>query len=70
MGAQIRALRERKAWTLADLGNKVGLSKQGVCRIERGEVGSPPSQYDRIARALGASFADLLPTRRNLRRAA
>jgi transcriptional regulator with XRE-family HTH domain len=52
-GAQIRALRMKRKWSLARLGQEVGLTRQAVLRIEQGKVAPPLSRYDDFARALG-----------------
>jgi transcriptional regulator with XRE-family HTH domain len=59
-GAQMRALRIRRGWSLAQLGEQVQLTRQGVQRIEAGEVGSPLSTLDRIATALGSTIPEML----------
>jgi len=66
IGRRIRSLREGRGWSLERLGLSVGLSKQGICRIERGEVGSSPSTYEQIARTLGVTLRDLIPARRRV----
>lgn len=61
VGAAIRALRMRKAWSLAELGRRVGRSRQYVNRVENGSMAPPISVYADFARALGVTLADLLP---------
>lgn len=61
MGAQIRALRMRKGWSLAELGTRIGRSRQYVNRVENGSMAPPISVYADFARALGVALADLLP---------
>jgi transcriptional regulator with XRE-family HTH domain len=69
-GAQIRAFRMRAGLTLDALGKRLGLTRQGVQRIEAGEVASSIDRYEEIARALGVPLRDLLPDKRRRRRAA
>jgi transcriptional regulator with XRE-family HTH domain len=59
-GARIRTLRLRKKWSLAVLGEKVGLTRQAVYRIEQGEVATPLSRLEQFAGALGTSLPSLL----------
>lgn len=61
VGAQIRALRMRKGWSLEKLGRRVGITRKGMSRIE---LGGPTtmSRLDAIARELGVSVSDLLPS--------
>jgi transcriptional regulator with XRE-family HTH domain len=61
VGAAVRALRLRKGWTLAQLGKRVGRSRQYVNRVENGTMAPPISVYADFARALGVGLADLLP---------
>jgi transcriptional regulator with XRE-family HTH domain len=48
------------------LASRVGLTRKGLSKIERGDVSSAVDRYERIARALGVPLADLFvgPPRR------
>lgn len=45
LGHKIRFLRQGKAWTLADLAAKTGLSKAYISDLENGSSGKPNIQY-------------------------
>jgi transcriptional regulator with XRE-family HTH domain len=58
-GEQIRAFRRVRGWSLETLAGRVGLTRKGLSKIERGDVSSAVDRYERIARALGVPLADL-----------
>jgi transcriptional regulator with XRE-family HTH domain len=60
VGAQIRAIRMRKGWTLEKLGRRVGITRKGMSRIELGGS-TTTDRLEAIARELGVSVGDLLP---------
>lgn len=70
VGAQIRAIRLRRDMSLAQVGVKAGLSRQGVQRIEAGEVSTPVGTLERIAGALGVPVVHLFAYPRPVGRAA
>ncbi len=52
----IRLLRLRRGWTQSQLGDRIGVSRETVSRLERGDVdGMTLQSLTRIAGALGAS---------------
>lgn len=55
----VRAIREGEAWSLADMGDKLGVTRAHVAAIERGKAVSPEraAQY---ARRLGYSEAQFV----------
>lgn len=56
--AALRALRRRKGWRQADLGERAGVSRDVVSRAERAELaGMTMDSLDRIAAALGGTLA-------------
>ncbi len=59
IGARIRALREERAVTLAQLAAEASLTKGQLSRIENGKVSSPVSTLTRIASALGVAPGEL-----------
>jgi len=64
IGAQIRALRVSKGWSLAELARRVGTSPPTLHRYESGWDRFEVATLRRVARALGASVEiRLLPTR-------
>jgi transcriptional regulator with XRE-family HTH domain len=69
LGLRIKALREARGWTQADLAAKCLLSTVYVQKVELGERVPTVPTLTRIARALGASVVlDLRPLRRTRRR--
>lgn len=59
-GAQIKALRTKRGWSLADLAARTGLTRQAIHRLEHGAMGSPLSRYEEIAKALDVPLSALL----------
>ena len=59
-GARIRIARSRAGLSVADIAEKVGISRQGICQIEQGRYGGKIDTLIAIARALNVSIADLL----------
>ncbi|BAS28076.1 XRE family transcriptional regulator [Limnochorda pilosa] len=59
IGANIKQLRRVRGLTQAELARAVGLHKQQIYRVERGQSGKLET-YDAIARALEVTFTDLL----------
>lgn len=61
LGDRIRALRQRKGWTLKDLAHKTKLSVPYLSDIERREGANPTlDTMTTIAKALGCSVSELL----------
>ena len=60
---RIRALRERRGWSQAELGRRAGVAASTVNRVERGETTTLSlGNLERLARALGVSPRSLLTT--------
>ena len=58
-GVRIRRLRQAKGWSMADLAEKVGLSKQAISQIEvRGGISA--NNVLPLARALGIDPSEIL----------
>jgi transcriptional regulator with XRE-family HTH domain len=69
LGPRIKALREARGWTQADLAARCLLSTVYVQKVELGERVPTVPTLTRIARALGASVVlDLRPPPRARRR--
>src|SRR5687767_9128561 len=52
----VRVLRRRRGWRQTDLARRAGISRQGITRIELGQMnGVPLATVVRIAEALGGS---------------
>lgn len=61
LGDRIRALRQRKGWTLKDLAGKTGLSVPYLSDIERRDETNPTLEtLNTIADALECSVSDLI----------
>lgn len=61
MASELRAFRERRAWTLADVSGLTGVSVSYLSLIERGLRMPPPDLKVVIARGIGAAVADVFP---------
>ena len=57
---RLRTAREQRAWSLADLAERSGVSKAMLSKIEREEVSPTASILSRIATAFGITLAELL----------
>lgn len=69
LGARVKALREAKGWTQADLAASAKLSVIYVAKIEGGDRVPTVATLKRLARALGVALViDLRPLRRAPRR--
>jgi transcriptional regulator with XRE-family HTH domain len=58
VGNRLRALRERKGWSLRQLSEKCGLSINAISRIERGENSPTITSLSRLAEALSIPITD------------
>ncbi|WP_227431156.1 helix-turn-helix domain-containing protein [Psychrobacter sp. I-STPA6b] len=56
----IRQLREQKNWSQEDMAERMGMSKNGYAKIERGESNLGVKRLQQIADILGISAGDLL----------
>jgi len=54
VGLRIRALREKRGWSLRELADRCGLSFNAISRIERGENSPTVSTLHSLAKALNA----------------
>ena len=61
--AKLRALREERVMTLRELGNKAGVSKDTIWRLEPGRSGAYPSTIRKLARALEVEPRELIKRR-------
>lgn len=59
LGDVVRKLREGKGWTQTQLGEKAGLDKSAIVRLERESHKSERQTIERVARALGVFAADV-----------
>lgn len=60
IGETIREIRKNKGLTMKELGNKVGLSEQGIGNYERGDRKPNIEILTKIAKALNVSVNDLI----------
>ena len=58
--SNLRAAREAKGWSLAELAKRTGVHYTSLGRAERGERNLLASNYVRVARALGTTVDALL----------
>ena len=66
----LKQWRERRGWSLRQLGERSGVSFVTISNIETGKLDPRLSTLERLARALGISIRDLFPAepRRTSRR--
>ena len=60
---KLRALREERVMTLRELGNKAGVSKDTIWRLEHGRSGAYPSTIRKLAQALEVEPRELIKRR-------
>jgi transcriptional regulator with XRE-family HTH domain len=60
LAARLRAERDRRAWTLAELAVRSGVSKAMLSKVEREEASPTASVLSRIATAFGLTLAEML----------
>jgi transcriptional regulator with XRE-family HTH domain len=61
LGERLRALRQARGWTQADLGEASGLTRSHISRLEAGDIQLPSRErLHRLATALGTTADDLL----------
>lgn len=60
-GAQIRALRLARGWSLGVLAEKVKLTRGAVSHYELGRVAVPLNRCEDFARAFGVPLSAILP---------
>jgi len=61
----LKQWRERRGWSLRQLGERSGVSFANISNIEAGKLDPRLSTLERLARALGISVRDLFPTERS-----
>lgn len=61
VGREIRRLRRRRGWTLADLGQKMGETLQTVQKLEVATTAISVPQLHAVAQAFGVTPGALLP---------
>jgi transcriptional regulator with XRE-family HTH domain len=60
---KLRALREERVMTLRELGNKAGVSKDTIWRLEHARSGAYPSTIRKLAQALEVEPRELIKRR-------
>ncbi len=63
IGLAIKAARQARGLTLAELGNALGVSRQYVYAWEAGRRNPGPKHLAKLAEVLGLQVTDLLPKR-------
>ena len=59
IGRQVRALRKRKGWTIAQFATEVGVSEGMLSKIENGQVSPSLSMLQLLAQSLSTPFTSL-----------
>ena len=62
VGAVLRAARQLRGWTQADLSHYSRMSSADISRIETGRLIPTPSQRERLADVLGLSRDEVVST--------
>jgi transcriptional regulator with XRE-family HTH domain len=61
IGKKLKQLRVAKDLTQAELAEKADMNTNYYAKIERGEVKPAPEAYEKIAKALKVTAADIFP---------
>lgn len=61
MNGLLRSWRERRGWSLRELGERSGVSYVTIQRIEAGRMSPTVGTLEKLARALGIEARDLFP---------
>lgn len=61
IGKRLKVIRLEKDLTQAELARKAGVNPNYYAKIERGEVKPAPEAYEKIAKALKVTAADIFP---------
>ena len=61
IGKKLKQLRVTKDLTQAELAEKADMNTNYYAKIERGEVKPAPEAYEKIAKALKVTAADIFP---------
>jgi transcriptional regulator with XRE-family HTH domain len=64
MALLLKEWRERRGWSLRQLGERSGVSFVNISKIEAGKLDPRLSTLERLARALGISTRNLFSTER------
>jgi len=58
-GKQLKTARKDRQWRQADLAERLGLTRQTIARMEKGDPGVSAGQYFSVAWLLGVTILDL-----------
>lgn len=61
IGKKLKQLRVDRDFTQAELAEKADMNANYYAKIERGEVKPAPEAYEKIAKALKVTAADIFP---------
>lgn len=61
IGKKLKQLRTERDLTQAELAEKADMNANYYAKIERGEVKPAPEAYEKIAKALKVTAADIFP---------
>jgi transcriptional regulator with XRE-family HTH domain len=64
MTLRLRTWRERRGWSLRELGERSGVSYVTLQRIEAGAMSPTVATLEKVANALGIVVRDLFPPRK------
>ena len=62
MGILLRQVRDRRGWSLRQLGERSGVSYVTIQRIEAGTLSPTVATLEKLAAALGISVREFFPT--------
>lgn len=60
LGRRVRAARRARGMNQRDLAAKAGISRDSLVKLERGQRETRPSTLDKVAKALGMGFGELV----------
>lgn len=61
VAARVRALRDKRGWSVEELAHKVGVADQTMYGYESGKRDIPPDLYPDLADAFGVTVRAMLP---------
>lgn len=60
LAERVRALRREKGWSQEELAHRAGMHRTFISQVERADKNTTIRSTEKIARALNATFGDLL----------
>lgn len=68
MGLLLRQWRDRRGWSLRELGERAGVSYVTIHKIEAGTLSPTVATLEKLAAALKIAVRDFFPAKRRTRR--